>query len=212
MIHGLEEELRVSRAILDGKFDKKPTTYEECEALVDALRNPEGAASEAPASEAPPAVQNCSECKKECGERLLTCAQCKRAHYCGKACQVKAWRTGHRRVCQPATRFRQGQRCRIKGLSSSAELNGQVVIVQGPSGLPGGERWSVKTIDEKPRTLAVRPANLMHYWCPSETTAPAAPERISREEALRRLEVLKDVIPERDRAAAAARFPGAPAQ
>ena len=74
MIHGLEEELRVSRAILDGKFDKKPTTYEECEALVDALRNPEGAASEAPASEAPPAAQNCSECKKECGERLLTCA------------------------------------------------------------------------------------------------------------------------------------------
>ena len=99
MIHGLEEELRVSRAILDGKFDKKPTTYEECEALVDALRNPEGAASEAPASEAPPAAQNCSECKKECGERLLTCAQCKRAHYCGKACQVRAWRSGHKRVC-----------------------------------------------------------------------------------------------------------------
>lgn len=31
--------------------------------------------------------------------RLLTCAGCKQERYCGKACQKRAWKNGHKEIC-----------------------------------------------------------------------------------------------------------------
>jgi hypothetical protein len=41
----------------------------------------------------------CSNCGKQCNERLLTCGRCKSAFYCSKDCQTAHWRE-HKRRCK----------------------------------------------------------------------------------------------------------------
>ena len=41
----------------------------------------------------------CLGCHKIDRENLQMCAGCKVFHYCGKACQLKHWRAGHKREC-----------------------------------------------------------------------------------------------------------------
>ena len=48
------------------------------------------------------AKQECSYCYKKAGsikETLKCCAKCKAAWYCGRDCQVKAWKEGHKFDC-----------------------------------------------------------------------------------------------------------------
>ena len=100
MIHGLEAELKRSREIAAGTWT--PPRHLEAD-FADEFPIPpkEAQPAEAPKAPAPPVA--CSECKALCEEQTLTCSRCKRAHYCSKACQVRAWRSGHKRVCKPAT-------------------------------------------------------------------------------------------------------------
>ena len=57
---------------------------------------------------------NCWECGKMCGT-LLRCAQCKASRYCSKACQINAWKGGHRGACLELkdvnARFEENYRC-----------------------------------------------------------------------------------------------------
>lgn len=43
----------------------------------------------------------CGNCgvMEETGKKLLRCSRCKIAMYCSKDCQVKAWKSGHKREC-----------------------------------------------------------------------------------------------------------------
>eukprot|EP00547_Thalassionema_nitzschioides_P001230 CAMPEP_0194215486 /NCGR_PEP_ID=MMETSP0156-20130528/17328_1 /TAXON_ID=33649 /ORGANISM="Thalassionema nitzschioides, Strain L26-B" /LENGTH=526 /DNA_ID=CAMNT_0038944007 /DNA_START=8 /DNA_END=1588 /DNA_ORIENTATION=- len=45
-----------------------------------------------------PIDQLCWECQSVCPNCML-CNQCKVAQYCGRACQVKAWKGGHKQMC-----------------------------------------------------------------------------------------------------------------
>lgn len=191
MIHGLEEELERSRLIQQGKLPR-PSVEGADEFFEDLVAK--GKAAETPAAPVEPRVVACSECKKVCPEKPLTCARCKRAHYCTKACQVSAWKSGHRRICKPATAFDVGQRLILKGLTSNTDLNGKVVIVKGPSKQQaGGERWMVEEIETKKR-IAVRPANLMKYWNPNDAP-PDTRTKLSPEEALGRLSGFMETLP-----------------
>ena len=42
---------------------------------------------------------HCFSCHKIDRKNLRMCAGCKVFHYCGKACQLKHWRAGHKREC-----------------------------------------------------------------------------------------------------------------
>ena len=197
MIHGLEAELKRSREIAAGTWTP-PRHLEADFADEFPIQPKEAQPAEAPKAPAPPVA--CSECKALCEEQTLTCSRCKRAHYCSKACQVRAWRSGHKRVCAPATAFRAGQRCVVKGLRSSPELNGRVVVVVGPSGAAGGERWTVRTAADEAggaRRLAVRPENLMEFWDPADRPAPPELKTPSREEAIETLLAYRDSLAER---------------
>lgn len=45
----------------------------------------------------------CAFCDKcALGYKLFRCSRCKRAHYCSRACQSKAWKRGHKRDCVPS--------------------------------------------------------------------------------------------------------------
>lgn len=41
----------------------------------------------------------CDECGEE--KKVLVCGRCKRARYCSKDCQTRAWKAGHRSTCSP---------------------------------------------------------------------------------------------------------------
>ena len=43
----------------------------------------------------------CANCGKEQGEsvKLVVCARCKGAAYCGQICQRAHWKAGHKQVC-----------------------------------------------------------------------------------------------------------------
>ena len=43
---------------------------------------------------------SCWECCKPCKEVFYKCTGCNIANYCGKKCQKKAWRLGHKAECQ----------------------------------------------------------------------------------------------------------------
>ena len=46
---------------------------------------------------------NCAQCKKSAlAETLNRCAKCKLYRYCGKECQVKHWKAGHKKDCVKA--------------------------------------------------------------------------------------------------------------
>ena len=57
---------------------------------------------------------NCWECGKM-NATLLCCAQCKASRYCSKACQINAWKGGHRGACLELkdvnARFEENYRC-----------------------------------------------------------------------------------------------------
>lgn len=195
MIHGLEEELEKARNVRDGKIDM-PKDFAD----LHNFRDPDAPAPAAPAPAAPaPAALApfvCSECKVESAARKLTCARCKRAHYCSKGCQTRAWRDGHRRVCKPAVAFAEGQRCVLKGLEATPELNGKVVVVLGPSSAAGGERWRVRVADTR-AVISVRPGVLMSFWSPAERP-DTRPPRLTPEAALGKLSAYMGTFPDED--------------
>jgi len=41
----------------------------------------------------------CAHCGAQLRPPLLHCARCKSEHYCSKACQILAWKAGHKIVC-----------------------------------------------------------------------------------------------------------------
>jgi len=41
----------------------------------------------------------CAHCGAQLRPPLLHCARCKSEHYCSKACQILAWKAGHKNVC-----------------------------------------------------------------------------------------------------------------
>ena len=47
---------------------------------------------------------NCSlpECGKALKPPILQCSKCHAVAYCSRACQVKAWKAGHKRECSAA--------------------------------------------------------------------------------------------------------------
>jgi MYND finger/HECT-like Ubiquitin-conjugating enzyme (E2)-binding len=62
----------------------------------------------------------CHVCRKEdC--KLLRCSGCRNVQYCSKACQVKDWKDGHRRVCTKAPGSSQGD-LEVKAQRAMAEL------------------------------------------------------------------------------------------
>ena len=189
MIHGLEEELQQARDLRDGKVPM-PTDEDD----LGLFARPGEAEAAAPAAAPAPFV--CGECRTEVSTRKLTCARCKRAHYCGKTCQRRAWVGGHRRVCRSATAFAAGQRCILKGLDARPDLNGKVVVVEGPSSAGGGERWRVRVAGTR-EVVAVRPGVLMDFWSPGERPDPRPP-RLEPAEALGRLAAYMDTLPARD--------------
>eukprot|EP01064_Diplonema_japonicum_P023468 TRINITY_DN338_c1_g1_i1.p1 TRINITY_DN338_c1_g1~~TRINITY_DN338_c1_g1_i1.p1 ORF type:complete len:389 (+),score=92.42 TRINITY_DN338_c1_g1_i1:44-1168(+) len=42
----------------------------------------------------------CDTCLKASSEDLLRCGACKKTHYCGQACQKKAWKGWHKKECK----------------------------------------------------------------------------------------------------------------
>jgi MYND finger len=50
----------------------------------------------------------CDGCMKPRDEILKVCGDCRKAHYCGQACQRQAWNNGHKLFCRKTGEFRVG--------------------------------------------------------------------------------------------------------
>ena len=42
----------------------------------------------------------CKKSEKDIGKKLKNCARCKSAQYCSRECQVKDWKSGHKKLCK----------------------------------------------------------------------------------------------------------------
>lgn len=91
----------------------------------------------------------CSFCGKQrtAGVMLKLCSCCRRAHYCGGACQKAAWKEGgHRLVCRQPGQYYPGDLVIIRDLSSRSDMNGMVTILRKPL-QSSPKRWEVGCTD-----------------------------------------------------------------
>jgi len=91
--------------------------------------------------------ESCDHCKKtrkELGlKHLKACSRCKRAYYCSEDCQKEQWRAGHKEYCRKPGEIKPGDYCRLNGIQSRPEINGEVVEVTGADPRQEG-RWEVR--------------------------------------------------------------------
>eukprot|EP00546_Thalassionema_frauenfeldii_P016835 CAMPEP_0178898746 /NCGR_PEP_ID=MMETSP0786-20121207/2514_1 /TAXON_ID=186022 /ORGANISM="Thalassionema frauenfeldii, Strain CCMP 1798" /LENGTH=500 /DNA_ID=CAMNT_0020569523 /DNA_START=11 /DNA_END=1513 /DNA_ORIENTATION=- len=76
-----------------------------------------------------PVDQLCWECMSVCPNCML-CNQCKVAQYCGRDCQVKAWKGGHKHKCKE---LKQQHKCYLASLKTVDEkyADGMTPIIEG---------------------------------------------------------------------------------
>lgn len=105
----------------------------------------------------------CDCCGKSMAEAstpcLLQCSRCRLAHYCGASCQTKAWECGHSLHCKKFGVFEPGDRAILHSLRNSSDLNGMIVLVEGPMG--DSDKYKVDLMGMK-RLLCVKKKNLRH--------------------------------------------------
>ncbi len=88
---------------------------------------------------------SCCEAEAKEGGKLQVCSKCYRKAYCSAACQRQDWKGGgHKDLCRPRKDFRKDDVVVAQGVESRPELNGQLMVVEGPAPLGGG-RWLVLT-------------------------------------------------------------------
>lgn len=101
--------------------------------------------------------EECDQCKKTREELSLThldtCSRCKRAYYCGKDCQTKAWKAGHKRACRAPREVKPRDYVRLNGIQSIPEMNGEIVQVIRADPVHEG-RWEV-TIPGGDRSISI---------------------------------------------------------
>lgn len=134
------------------------------------------------------AAHVCAHCgeKPEEGGKLMKCAACKAAYFCGRDCQRAAWQS-HKRLCvvPGATAGMSGERmeaCRRAMVLFKASLAGNVnhmseLVKQGRVSLQDlSSTGAVERLTYKSRTLSnISPACLLPVPCPN-THFPLHPE------------------------------------
>ena len=86
----------------------------------------------------------CGKSREELGRKLLdVCSIYKKGYYCGRECQTKQWKAGHKKWCRKPGELKAGDYVRLQGLQAKPELNGTLVKVVGEDSNNKG-RWEVK--------------------------------------------------------------------
>ncbi len=99
---------------------------------------------------------SCCGAEAEEGGKLQVCSKCYRKAYCSAACQRQDWKEGgHKGSCRPQKDFRKDDVVVAQGVESRPELNGQLMVVEGPD---DEGRWLV--LDARGKSISLHAAEL----------------------------------------------------
>ena len=116
----------------------------------------------------------CHKTVQELGVTCLdSCSRCKATYYCGKECQMSAWKEGHKMACRSPNSIVVGDLMHICGLKNRTDLNGRLVRVLAPDKSNGttatsADQWQISLYaerlqgDDTTKVLLVKAKNLMH--------------------------------------------------
>jgi len=116
----------------------------------------------------------CHKTVQELGVTCLdSCSRCKATYYCGKECQISAWKDGHKMACRSPNSIVIGDLMYICGLKNRVDLNGRLVRVLAPDKSNGttataADQWQISLYaerlagDDTTKVFLVKAKNLMH--------------------------------------------------
>ena len=102
------------------------------------------AAPEAHPNEIVAYMRSCNVCGKT-GDGIKKCAGCETVAYCCRACQKKAWRSGHREICKRIQRERAEEEEEKKRKKEEAAATGRIALIDRHGEDP--MRWRINGHD-----------------------------------------------------------------